>query len=112
MGVGVLRFVAWGWAMPWLGSTWVLEVDPDTIRWRGGRRRRNRVIQRAQVVEAKRATIDRFGHMQLRFHNSAGERVGMVPLLHFNGLRVVAALKRHGWPVPDTAEFADAAPWP
>jgi hypothetical protein len=112
LGVGVLVFLAWGWALPWLASTWVLEVDPDMIRWRGGWRRRYRIIQRAEVVETKHVSIDRWGHMQLRFYDAAGERVGLVPLFHFSGLRVVAALKRDGWPVPETGEFRDAAQWP
>lgn len=109
MLAGVGLFLVWARAIPWVESSWAMEVSPDVIRWRGGWRRRDRVIHRAQVVSSK-AGRSRF--LEVRFYDAAGERVGMLPVFHFQPGRVFAALRRFEWPVPELDAFADSVQWP
>jgi hypothetical protein len=103
LGAGVLGLWVQGWMLPWLTESWVLEISPDVIRWRGGFYRRDRVIRRAQVAEARRKS-DRYT-MRLVLHDTAGKRVGIVPVSHFRAGKVIAALHRHGWPAPQVEDL-------
>jgi hypothetical protein len=108
VGIGVLLLWLWSWALPRIVSSWMVEIGPDTIRWRGGWRRRDRVISRAPVVAARLGKDARFA--QLGFYDAAGTLVARVPLLHFRIGRVMAALRRHKWPVPDFEPLPDSLP--
>jgi hypothetical protein len=105
IGVGLLVLWSWWWAIPRVSSSWRAEIGPDTIRWRGGWRRRDRVIRRADVAAA-RSGGGRF--LQLGFYDASGKRVGTLPLFHFPPGRTAAALRRHGWPVPTLRDLVDS----
>lgn len=110
VGAGLFGLLTWWWAIPWVHSSWVVEIGPDVVRWHGGWRRRDRVVRRARVVTAKPAKNLRF--VQLGFHDASGERVGMLPLFQFPAGRVIAALRHHGWPVPALEDLVDQrSPW-
>lgn len=103
VGGGVLLGWLWGWAMLQVASSWV-EIDGDACaggaaggggtEWSLGPGSR-----RPGASETRRVDLGR-GIVQLRFHDAAGKRVGVLPLFQFDRGRVLGALRRHGWPDP------------
>lgn len=106
---GPLLSLVWAWAMPRMASSWMLEMSPEAIRWRGGFYRRERVVRRAAVATWRLRTTR--WDAWLRYDDDAGERVGIVPLSRFRAGQVVAALHRHGWPAPALDDLLPSWSW-
>ena len=103
LGLGVLLLWFWWWAMPRRFASFVIEITPDAISRVRRQARHERVVSRVEVVTAGLGGAARLS--QLDFYGPTGERVGMIPLFQFDAQRVIAALRRHGWPVPEPGGF-------